>query len=122
MLDAPERVIDLVLLGELSAHRFARGCPFARPCFSLAWAWKKTAHAVDIGITGLFKVGIAALVIERGRLAARPAGVMMFRCSGRLDLRRCNQRRAEDCYKRLAHFDLRDAGRPSPTSLCRSVL
>ena len=41
----------------------------------------------------------------------------MFRCSGRLDWRRCDQRRAENCDKRLSHFDLRNAGRPLPRSL-----
>jgi hypothetical protein len=59
--------------------------PFACPCFSLAWARNKTAHAVDIGIAGLFIVGIAALVIDPDRFAACLAGMMMFRCSGRLD-------------------------------------
>lgn len=55
------------------------------PCFSLARAGKKTARAADIGIAGLFIVGIAVLVIERGRFAARYACMMMFRCTGRLD-------------------------------------
>jgi hypothetical protein len=91
--------------------------PFACPCFSLAWARKNTARSADIGIAGLFFVGIAVLVIDRDRFAAYLAGMMMFRCSGRLDWRRCDQRRAENCDKRLSHFDLRNAGRPFPRSL-----
>jgi hypothetical protein len=59
--------------------------PFACPGFSLAWARKNTAHAVDIGIAGLFIVGIAVLVIGHDRFAACLAGVMMFRRDGRLD-------------------------------------
>jgi hypothetical protein len=59
--------------------------PFACPCFSLAWARENTAHAADTGIAGLFIVGIAVLVIDHGRFAACRAGMMMFRCSGRLD-------------------------------------
>jgi hypothetical protein len=64
--------------------------PFACPCFSLAWARKNTARAADIGIAGLFIaglfiVGIAVLVIDHDRFAACLAGMMMFRCSGRLD-------------------------------------
>jgi hypothetical protein len=44
--------------------------------------------------------------------------MMLFRCSGRLDGRRCNQRRAENCDKRFSHFDLRNAGRrPFPRSI-----
>jgi hypothetical protein len=91
--------------------------PFACACFSLAWARKDTARAADIGIAGLSIVGIAVLVIDHDRFAACLAGMMMFRCSGRLDGRRCNQRRAENCDKRLSHFDLRNAGRPFPRSL-----
>jgi hypothetical protein len=91
--------------------------PFACACFSLAWARKDTARAADIGIAGLFIVGIAVLVIGHDRFAACLAGMMMFRCSGRLDGRRCNQRRAENCDKRLSHFDLRNAGRSFPMSL-----
>jgi hypothetical protein len=59
--------------------------PFACPCFSLAWARENTAHAADTGIAGLFIVGIAVLVIDHGRFAACREGMMMFRCSGRLD-------------------------------------
>jgi hypothetical protein len=55
------------------------------PLFLLAWARKNTAHAADIGIAGLFIVGIAALVIDHDRFAACLAGMMMFRCNGRLD-------------------------------------
>jgi hypothetical protein len=51
----------------------------------LAWARKNTARAADIGIAGLFIVGIAVLVIDYDRLAACLAGMVMFRCSGRLD-------------------------------------
>jgi hypothetical protein len=51
----------------------------------LAWARKKTARAADIGIAGLFIVEIAVLVIGHDRFAACLAGMMMFRCSGRLD-------------------------------------
>jgi hypothetical protein len=91
--------------------------PFACPCFSLAWARKDTARAADIGIAGLFIVGIAVLVIDHDRFAVCLAGMMMFRCRGSLDGRRCNQRRAENCDKRLLHFDLRNAGRPFPRSL-----
>ena len=53
----------------------------ACPCFSLARARKKTARAADIGIAGLFIVGIAVLVIDHDRFAACLAGMMMFRCS-----------------------------------------
>jgi hypothetical protein len=59
--------------------------PFACACFSLAWARKETARAADIGIAGLFIVGIAVLVIDHDRFAACLAGMVMFRCSGRLD-------------------------------------
>jgi hypothetical protein len=83
----------------------------------LAWARKDTARAADIGIAGLFIVGIAVLVIDHDRFAVCLAGMMMFRCRGSLDGRRCNQRRAENCDKRLSHFDLRNAGRPFPRSL-----
>jgi hypothetical protein len=55
-----------------------------RLCFSLAWARKDTARAADIGIAGLFIVGIAALVIDHDRFAACLAGMMIFR-GGRLD-------------------------------------
>jgi hypothetical protein len=55
------------------------------PCFSLAWARKNAARAADIGIAGLFNVGIAVLVIDHDRFAACLAGMMMFRCGGRLD-------------------------------------
>jgi hypothetical protein len=51
----------------------------------LAWARKNTAHAADIGIAGLFIAGIAMLVIDHNPFAACLAGVMTFRCSGRLD-------------------------------------
>ena len=74
------------------------------PCFSLARAGKKTARAADIGIAGLFIVGIAVLVIDHDRFAACLAGMMMFRCNGRLDGRRCNQRRAKKYDKRLSHL------------------
>jgi hypothetical protein len=59
--------------------------PLARPCFSLAWARKKTACATDIGIAGLFIVGIAVLVVDHDRFAACLADMMMFRCIGHLD-------------------------------------
>jgi hypothetical protein len=59
--------------------------PFACPCFSLAWARKNTARAADIGIAGLFIVEIAPLVIDHDRFSACLAGMVMFRCSGRLD-------------------------------------
>jgi hypothetical protein len=59
--------------------------PFACSCFSLAWARKKAARAADVGVAGLFSVKIAVLVIDRDRLAACLAGMMMFRCGGRLD-------------------------------------
>jgi hypothetical protein len=59
--------------------------PFACPCFSLAWARKNTACAANIGIAGLFIVGIAVLVIDHDRFAACVAEMMMFRCGGRLD-------------------------------------
>jgi len=51
----------------------------------LAWARKKTAWAADIGIAWSFIVGIALLVIDDDWFAACLAGMMMFRCSGRLD-------------------------------------
>jgi len=51
----------------------------------LAWARKKTARAADIGIAGLFIVGIAVLVIDHDRFAACLARMMVFRCSGCLD-------------------------------------
>jgi hypothetical protein len=60
------------------------------------------------------------LVIDHDRFAACLAGMMMFRCRGRLDRRRCNQGRAENCDKRLSHFDLRNAGRPFLRSLLPS--
>jgi hypothetical protein len=91
--------------------------PFACRCFLLAWARIETARAADIGIAGLFIVGIAVLVNDHDRFAACPAGMMMFRRRGRLDRRRCNQRRADNCDKRLSHFDLRNAGRLFPNSL-----
>jgi hypothetical protein len=91
--------------------------PFACPCFSLAWARKDTARAADIGIAGLFIVGIVVLVVDHDRFAACLASMMVFRCNGRLDGPRCNQRRAENCDKRLSHFDLGNAGRPFPRSL-----
>jgi hypothetical protein len=56
-----------------------------RRLLSLAWARKNTARAADIGIAGLFIVGIAVLVIDHDRFAACLAGMVMFRCSGRLD-------------------------------------
>jgi transposase len=59
--------------------------PFACPCFSLAWARKNAARAAEIGIAGLFIVGITVLVIDHDRFAACLAGMTMFRCSGRLD-------------------------------------
>ena len=73
------------VLGILCADAQRLELPFACPCFSLAWARKNTAGAADIGIAGLFIVGIAALVIDHDRFAACLAGMMMFRCSGCLD-------------------------------------
>jgi len=58
----------------------------------LAWAGKNTAHAADIGIAGLFIVGIAALVIDHDRFAACLAGMLMFRCSDDEDA--CTQARS----------------------------
>ena len=55
------------------------------PLLSLAWARKNTARAADVGIAGLFIVGIAVPVIDHDRFAACLAGMMMFRCGGRLD-------------------------------------
>jgi hypothetical protein len=71
--------------GKLHADAQPLELPFACLCFSLAWARKNTAHAVDIGIAGVFIIGIAVLVIDHDRFAACPAGMMMFRCRGRLD-------------------------------------
>jgi hypothetical protein len=80
-------------------------------CFSLAWARKNAAHAADIGIAALFIVGIAEPVSNQDRFVACLAGMVMFRGGGRLDCRRCNQRRAESCNKSLSHVDLHDGGR-----------
>ena len=60
-------------------------CHWPAPVFSLAWARKKTARAADIGIAGVFSVGIAVLVIDHDRFAACLADMMMSRCIGRLD-------------------------------------
>ena len=54
-------------------------------CFSLAWARKKAARAADIGVAGLFSVGIAVLAIDRDRFTACIAGMMMSRCGYCLD-------------------------------------
>ena len=71
--------------GPLRADAQRLKLPFACPCFSLAWARKNTARAAGIEIAGLFIVGSAVLVIDHNRFAACLAGMMMFRCSGRLD-------------------------------------
>jgi hypothetical protein len=56
------------------------------PRFSLlARARKKTAHAADIGIPRWFIAGIAVRVIDYDRFSDCLAGMLVFRCGGRLD-------------------------------------
>jgi hypothetical protein len=112
------------LASHLDARHRLLGQPFVRACFSLARAWKKATWAANIGIAGSFIVGIALLVIDPDRFTTCPADMMMFRGGGRLDRRRCNQRRAENYNKHISHFNLRNTGRPFPKplmSFCATV-
>ena len=50
--------------GQTACRCTTIGIAIGLPLFSLAWARKKTARAADIGIAGLFIVGIAVLVVD----------------------------------------------------------